>query len=164
MLIETNENNLILPWEELTIMRKLSVILLSSLASFASFSATEDVLGSVKVVKITQKVSVSDCQANFKRMESFSLCKVQAWTPQDTDTFLSNSDAVKFAINESNGMTLKALLVANVNGYYMFTFERRDEYGITKGISLSEATPLMNELYSKLDNGEVFWKLYRMQN
>lgn len=144
-------------------MRNLSVILLSFFVLNESHSATEDVLGSVKVVKITQKVSVADCQTNFKKMESFSFCKVQAWTPLDTDTFLSNSVAVKLAINESNGMTLKALLVANVNGYYMFTFERRDEYGITKGISLSEASPLMNELYSKLDNGEVFWKLYRMQ-
>ncbi len=143
-------------------MIKFFVLMLSLGSSFL-YAATEEVLGSLKVVKITQKVSVADCQSNFKQLEFSSLCKVTVWDARDTDMFLTGSEAVVVKVDEGNGNSLVGRLIANVNGYYLFTFERRDEYGLSKTVPLREALPMMDALYSKLPNGELFWKLYRMQ-
>ena len=143
-------------------MNKLLVIVLSLGTSFL-YAATEEVLGSLRVIKITQKVSVTDCQNNFKQLEGSSQCKVPSWEPRDTDMYLTSSDAIVIKVDEGNGNTLVGRLLANVNGYYLFTFERRDEYGFSKSVQLREALPMMDALYAKLPNGEFFWKLYRMQ-
>ncbi len=131
--------------------------------SSSAFSATEQVLGSVKAVLIRQKVSVSDCQANFKQLEHSSFCKVNVWEFKDTDMSLVSSDGVSLKIPESNGYKIHARLGANVNGYYLFTFERKDEFGLSKSITLAEATPLMESLAAQIPSGEVFWKIYRVQ-
>jgi len=131
--------------------------------SSVAFSATEQVLGNVKAVLIRQKVSVSDCQANFRQLEHSSFCKVSVWEFKDTDMSLASSDGVSLKIPESNGYKIHARLGANVNGYYLFTFERKDEYGLSKSITLAEATPLMESLVAQIPSGEVFWKVYRVQ-
>ncbi|MEZ4814089.1 MAG: hypothetical protein R3A80_02640 [Bdellovibrionota bacterium] len=128
-----------------------------------SLATTEQTLGNVKAIKITQKVSVSECQNNFKQLEFSSFCKVQAWEPRDTDLFITQSDSVGLKIEESDGKHLNARLLANVNGYYLFTFERKNEYGLSKSITLAEATPLMEALTAQLNSGELFWKIYRVQ-
>lgn len=128
-----------------------------------SIAATEVTLGNVKAVKISQKVSVSECQNNFKQLEGSSFCKVQAWEPRDTDLFLAQSESLRIKVEEGNGKHIEARLHANVNGYYLFVFERKNEYGLSKSITLAEATPLMESLTSQLNNGEVFWKFYRVQ-
>lgn len=128
-----------------------------------AFSATEQTLGNVKAIQIRQKVSVSDCQANFKQQDHSSFCKVNVWELKDTDMSLASSDGITLKIPEANGYHLHARLGANVNGYYIFTFERRDEYGLSKSITLAEATPLMESLAAQIPSGEVFWKIYRVQ-
>ena len=147
-------------------MKKIFLYAILSSGFFVSslVTANETVLGTVKAVKITQKVSVNDCQSNFKQLDYSSLCKVQVLEVKDTDLFLSSSEVVRVSHAESEGKSLKGTLVVNVNGFYLFTFERKDEYGLTKGITVNEATPLMEELVSKTENGEVFWKYYRVMN
>ena len=126
-------------------------------------ASTESVLGDVKVVKISQKVSVSDCRANFVQKEILSICKIPVFELKDTDIFLASSAPVILDSQESHGFTLQARLSVNVKGYYLYTFERQNREGFTREVSLAEALPLMQELSAQAENGEVFWKLYRLQ-
>lgn len=142
-------------------MRFLYVFLF--VCSFALHSAEETVLGQPKIIKISQKVSIQDCQASFKKTDYSSFCKVQVWKQKDTDLLASQSESVIEKISFSNNSTLRINLATNTEGFYWFIFERKDKDGmLLPAVTFEEASPYMQGLIDKLANGEVFWKVYRL--
>lgn len=141
-----------------------ALIVVSTLLGGVAQSATESVLGDVKVVKITQQVSLSACQESFQVKDYISFCKVPVWTPADTDLLVSMNEAATIKIPHGADVSLRASLVTNVEGYYWFTFERKASDGMPQSApTYSQVFPVMQNLVAQLENGEVYWKLYRLK-
>lgn len=130
----------------------------------SAFSAVETSLGVVKAVKISQKVEVADCQTNYVRKESMAWCKVPVITLKDTDTIVAMSPSIHKKIPQGNGVILDITLTANTEGFYWFVFSRKNADGFYQAApTYDEVSPLLGSLVDELDNGEVHWKLYRVQ-
>lgn len=144
--------------------KQTTCVLLTALLNLVAHAATENILGDVKVVKITQQVSLADCQEKFELKEYSSFCKIPVWTLRDTDLLVSMNESIVVKIQEPSGKILRASLATHSAGFYWFIFERKASDGMPLAPpSYSQALPVMQNLLSQLENGEVYWKLYRLQ-
>lgn len=143
---------------------KKAYLILGVLLAAPAFSAVETNLGAVKAVKVTQKVENSACEVRFERKTYSSFCKVPVFEKKDTDQLVSISSPINMKFQLGNGVVLNATLTAHTEGFYWFIFERKTTGGdFLAAPTFDQVEFVMEDLISKLDNGEVFWKLYRVQ-